>query len=158
MFWCDFFVYAFEAVQRFVQRFGFLGEMESYQMIDVLLEKARTRHGADADVACEHLAEFEVALIAEVRDIQQDIVGALRYRVRDPDGIKSRKKEIALFRISPLQLSVIIIAEAQACHGCLLQRRSRTYRQKIMHLLSGIDDRLRCDDISQPPAGDGIGL
>ena len=57
-----------QAVERFIKRFGFLGEMEADQVVDVLAEETGTRNSADADVSRQHLTKFEVAFVTKFRN------------------------------------------------------------------------------------------
>lgn len=88
-----------QAVERFIKRFGFLGEMEADQVVDVLSEETGTRNSADADISRQHLTKFEVAFIAKFRDIKQHIIRALRIGVGDPYIIKPFQEQIALFGV-----------------------------------------------------------
>ncbi len=127
-------------------------------MIDVLAEKARSRYGTYADISCQYLTEFEVAFIAKLRDIQQDIIRALRYGVDDTDIIESFQEQISLFGVFILKMFVVIVAEVKSDNSSLLQRSCRADCQEIMNLFCNIDDMRRRDDIAKPPACYGIGL
>lgn len=88
-----------QAVERFIKRFGFLGEMEADQVVDIFAEKAGTRHSTDTNLFSELFAEIKVAFIAEFRDIKQDIISTLRHGMRDADIIQALQKQVTLFGV-----------------------------------------------------------
>ena len=147
-----------QTVERLVQRLVLLREVQTDQVIHRLTEEARAGHRADAHVAREHLAELEVGVKAELGDIEQDVIRALRVGVRDADVLKPLEEEVALVRVLVLQPLVVRIRHMQTRHGSLLQRRGGADRQEIVYLLCRLDDLRRRDDIAQTPAGDGVGL
>ena len=88
-----------QAVERFIKRFGFLGEMEADQVVDVLAEETGTRNSADADVSRQHLTKFEVAFVTKFRNIEQDIISTLRHGMRDADIVQALQKKVTLFGV-----------------------------------------------------------
>ena len=71
--------YVIQTGQRFVQCVIPLCKMKSYEIVHRLAEEARSGNGADADIACEHLAEFEIGLVPEFRSVEQDELFSLRH-------------------------------------------------------------------------------
>ena len=147
-----------QAVERFIKRFGFLGEMEADQVVDVLAEETGTRNSADADVSRQHLTKFEVAFVTKFRNIEQDIISTLRHGMRDADIVQALQKQVTLFGVFVSELSVIIVAEAQSGHRRLLQGSRRTDGQKVVNLFCNVDNLRRSDDISQTPSRNRIGF
>ena len=147
-----------QAVERFIKRFGFLGEMEADQVVDVLAEETGTRNSTDADVSRQHLTKFEVAFVTKFRNIEQDVISTLRHGVGDPYIIKPFQEQITLFGVFVSELSVIIFAEAQPGHRRLLQGSCCTDSQKVVNLFCNVDNLRRSDDISQTPSCDRIGF
>ena len=89
----------FQAVERFIKRFGFLGEMEADQVVDVLAEETGARNSADADISRQHLTKFEVAFVTKFRNIKQDIISTLRHGMRDADIVQALQKQVTLFGV-----------------------------------------------------------
>ena len=137
-----------QTVERFVEGFVLLGEVQTNQVIDVLAEEARAGNSTYTYIAGEYVTEFEVALVTEFRDIQQDVICALRYGVDDTDIVESFQEQISLFGVFILKLFVVIIAEVQSDNRSLLQRSCRADGQEIMNLFRNIDNMRRRDDIA----------
>ena len=109
-----------QAVERFIKRFGFLGEMEADQVVDVLAEETGARNSADADISRQHLTKFEVAFVTKFRNIKQDIISTLRHGMRDADIVQALQKQVTLFGVFVLKPFIIIVAEAESCNSRLL--------------------------------------
>ena len=154
----DFLPDALQAVQRFVEGLVFLGKMQADQMIHRLAEEAGAGDCAHAHIPGKDLAEFQVGVEAELGDVQQDVVCALRSGVGDADVVEAAEEEVALGGVLIFEPLVICIPEAQAGHGCFLQGGGGADGEKVVYLLRDIHDVRRGDDVPQPPAGDGIGL
>ena len=154
----DLFAQIGQAVQCLGEGVVLLGKVQADQVVDRLAEEAGAGHRAHANVARQHLAELQVGIKAEFRNVEHDIIRALRLGVGDFEVAQTLQEQIALAGVFVLKPFVILRAEAQAGDGGFLQRRSRAHGQKIVHLLGHVDDFRRGDDVAQTPAGDGIGL
>ena len=64
-------------------------------MVDGLAEEARAGHGAHTHFRREVFTELEVAVIAKLRDVHHDVVGALRYVVLKSDTIEPLAEQVA---------------------------------------------------------------
>ena len=69
---------ALQPVQRLRKRLILLGKVETDEMIDRLTEEAGTWHSPNDHQPVQILAEFQIAVVAEFGNIQQDIVRSLR--------------------------------------------------------------------------------
>ena len=123
-----------------------------------LLEEARTRHCTHADQTRQILAEFQIVLVAEFRNVQHDEIRALRNVMRDVDAVKPIEEQLAHMRVFCLQCGIVIVAEIQPDHSRLLQRMRRADRQEVVDFLHGFNNFRRGNDVTKPPAGDGIGF
>ena len=70
-------------VECIEQRLVLLGKMQANQVVDRLTEKARSGNRAYADIMRQILAERKIALVAELGNIKQNIVRALRVGMGD---------------------------------------------------------------------------
>ena len=77
----------FQPIQRLMQRLILLRKMEADQVVHILAEEAGAGHGAYAHIPGQHLAEFQVALVAVAGNVHQHVVRALGRGVLQPDGI-----------------------------------------------------------------------
>ena len=83
----------------------------------------------------QHLAEFQVALVAVAGNVHQHVVRALGRGVLQPDGIQALHKQIPLVGVGFQQFIVILPAKAQAGDDSLLQGRGGAYGQKVVDLI-----------------------
>lgn len=74
----DLITQTFQTVECIEQRLVLLGKMQANQVVDRLTEKARSGNRAYADIMRQILAERKIALVAELGNIKQNIVRALR--------------------------------------------------------------------------------
>lgn len=146
-----------KAVEGFVQRFVLLCEVETGEVVDILLEEARAGDGCNADFSCEFLAEFDVALaLGELRDIHHHEVRALRFGEGEAEVFESAYEDIAHMRVVVLQLLVVAHGSFKSGNDCFLQRRGGADGQKVVDFFASVHEGLVRYDISEPPAGDGI--
>ena len=127
-------------------------------MIHRLAEEAGAGHCSDAYQPGQILAEFQIAVIAEFGNVQQDIIRPLRIVVDDVQIIQSLEEQLLLVGVFRQQIIVVILSEFQSRDHSLLQGGRRANGQKIMHLFRAVNDLRWGDDVPQAPAGDGIGL
>ena len=147
-----------QAVQRLEQRLVLLREMQADEVVDRLAEKARTRYRAHAGIMRQILAEFEIALVAELGNVEQHIIRALRVGVRDVQLVQALEKQLLFMRVLGEQVVIVVRPELQSGDNGLLKRRRRADRQEIVHLFRAVDDVRRRDDVAEAPAGDRVGL
>ena len=83
MFRLNFVPKRFQTVECIEQRLVLLGKMQANQVVDRLTEKARSGNRAYADIMRQILAERKIALVAELGNIKQNIVRALRVGMGD---------------------------------------------------------------------------
>ena len=109
-------------------------------MIHVLPEETGPRHGGHADLPDHPLAELQVCpapeeiRFQELRDIHHHEVRALGHIVPEADPVQAFQKIIALARICPVQVPIILLPEAQPGNGRFLQRCRRSHGQEIVDL------------------------
>ncbi len=97
-------------------------------MVDGLAEEARAGHGAHAHLRREILAEFEVAVIAKLRDVHHDVVGALRHVMHKTDAIEPLAEQVALGGVEVEDLLVIAVVEVEGGDNGFLQGSGGTHR------------------------------
>lgn len=90
-------------------------------MVDGLTEEARAGHGAHAHLRREVLAEVEVAVIAKLRDVHHDVVGALRHVMLKTNAIEPLTEQIALGCVEIEDLLVIAVVEIEGGDDGFLQ-------------------------------------
>ena len=73
----------FQTVECIEQRLVLLGKMQANQVVDRLTEEARAGNRAYADIMRQILAERKIALVAELGNVKQNIVRALRVGMGD---------------------------------------------------------------------------
>ena len=120
-------------------------------MVDGLAEEARARHRAHADLACKVLAEFEIALVAEFRDIEHNIISALGVVVHDLEVIEPLQEEILLVRVFGLKSVVVVLTEVETGDDGLLQGRRCADGEEVVDLFRAVDDLRRGDDVAETP-------
>ena len=158
LFRLDLRVQTFQTVQRLEQRLVLLRKMQTDKMVDRLAEKARTRYRAHAGIMRQILAEFEIALVAELGNVEQHIIRALRVGVRDVQLVQALEEQLLFMRVLGEQVVIVVRPELQSGDNGLLKRRRRADRQEIVHLFRTVDDVRRRDDVAEAPAGDRVGL
>ena len=104
------------------------------------------------------LAERKIALVAELGNVEQNIVRALRVGMGDFEIVQTFQEQILFVRVLSLQIVVVVLTHLQAGNDSLLQGCCRADRQEIVYLFRAVDNLRRRDDVAQPPAGDGIRL
>ena len=124
-----------QPIQRFMQRLILLRKMEADQVVHILAEEAGAGHCAYAHIPGQHLAEFQVALVAVAGNVHQHVVRALGRGVLQPDGIQALHKQIPLVGVGFQQFIVLVPAKAQAGDDSLLQGRGGAYGQKVVDLI-----------------------
>lgn len=97
-------------------------------MVDGLAEEARAGHGAHTHFRREVFTELEIAVIAKLRDVHHDVVGALRHVVREADAAESLTEQVALGGVEVEDLPVIAIVEIEGGNDGLLQGGRRRLR------------------------------
>ena len=85
----DFTPQPFQTVQGLVKRFVLFGKVEADQMFHRLLEETGARDGPYAHFTGQVFAEFQVAVIAELRDVHQDVVRAFRYVMNQIEAVQA---------------------------------------------------------------------
>ena len=125
-------------------------------MVHRLPEKAGAGDSAHAYIPGQFLTELQVTVIAELGDIQQNIVSPLRVIVGDVQVIQSFQKQLFLMGVLGQQVIVVILTELQAGKHRFLQGRRSAHRQKIMYLFCPVNDLRRRDDVAKPSAGNGM--
>ena len=148
----------FQPIECLVQGLVLLGEVEANEMVHGFPEEARAGHGPYADLLGQDLAELQIIVIAEGRDVHEDVIGALWLTELQPHVLQSLEEEVALVGVGRLQFVVVVLPEVQAGDDGLLQGRGGPYGQKIMDLFDPLGDCLRGDGVAQPLTGDGVGL
>ncbi len=126
--WLDFITQGLEVFECGVKRFVALGKMEADEVIDGLAEEARARNGAHAHFRREVFTELEIAVIAKLRDVHHDVVGALRHVVREADAVESLTEQVALGGVEVKDLPVIAIVEIEGGDDGFLQGGRRRLR------------------------------
>ena len=146
-----------KAVEGFVQCFVFLCEVETGEVVDILVEEARTGNGCNADFPCELLAEFDVALaLGKIGDIDHHEVRAFGFGKGKAEVFESADEDITHMRVVVLKLFIVAHRSFKSGDNCLLQRRGSAHGKEVMHLFTSVHKGLVRHDIAEPPAGDGI--
>ena len=101
-------------------------------MVHGFPEEARAGHGPYADLFGQDLAELQIIVIAEGRDVHEDVIGALRLTELQPHVLQSLEEEVALVGVGRLQFVIVVLLEVQAGDDGLLQGRGGPYGQEIM--------------------------
>ena len=122
------------------------------------MEEAGARDCPHAHQPRQILAEAQVAVVAELRHVQQYIVRALGVGVANAQLVQPPEEQRALAGIGVLKRPVVIVPQGQPGHGGLLQGRGCANSQEVMHLPGHVHNLRRGDDVPQPPAGDGVGF
>ena len=89
-------------------------------MIHRLAEEAGAGHCSDAYQTGKILAEFQIAVIAELGNVQQDIIRPLRIVVDDVQIIQSLEEQLLLVGVFRQQIIVVILSEFQSRDHSLL--------------------------------------
>ena len=93
----------FQPIECLVQGLVLLGEVEANEMVHGFPEEARSGHGPHADLLGQDLAELQIVVIAEGRDVHEDVIGALRLTELQPHVLQSLEEEVALVGVGRLQ-------------------------------------------------------
>lgn len=96
MFRFDLITQTFQTVECIEQRLVLLGKMQANQVVDRLPEEARARNRAYADIMRQILAERKIALVAELGNVEQNIVRALRVGMGDFEIVQTLEEQILL--------------------------------------------------------------
>ena len=148
----------FQAVQGVQKGLVLFGEVEANEVVHRLPEEAGTRNSPHAHLFRQVLAEPQVAVIAELRDIQQDVVGPLRRAVGQPQCVQAPQEQVPLVGVLRQESVVIVLAEVQSGDDRLLEGGRRAHGEEVVDLFDPVRDLRRGDGVPQPPAGDGVGL
>ena len=89
-------------------------------MIHRLAEEAGAGHCSDAYQPGQILAEFQIAVLAEFGNVQQDIIRPLRIVVDDVQIIQSLEEQLLLVGVFRQQIIVVILSEFQSRDHSLL--------------------------------------
>ncbi len=126
----DLITQTFQTVECIEQRLVLLGKMQANQVVDRLTEEARARNRAYADIMRQILAERKIALVAELGNVEQNIVRALRVGMGDFKIVQTFQEQILFVRVLGLQIVVVVLTELQTGNNSLLQGCCRADRQK----------------------------
>ena len=99
------------------------------------------------------LAERKIALVAELGNVEQNIVRALRVGMGDFEIVQTFQEQILFVRVLGLQIVVVVLTELQTGNNSLLQRCCCADGQEVMYFFRTVDNLRRSDDIAQSPAG-----
>ena len=130
--------------------------MQANQVVDRLTEEARAGNRAYADIMRQILAECKIALVAELGNVEQNIVRALRVGVGDFEIVQTLEEQILFVGVLGLQIVIVVLTHLKAGNNSLLQGRCCTDSQEVMHLFRTVDDLRRSNDITQSPAGNRV--
>ena len=97
MFRFDLITQTFQTVECIEQRLVLLGKMQANQVVDRLPEEARARNRAYADIMRQILAERKIALVAELGNVEQNIVRAAG-RMGDFEIVQTLEEQILFVR------------------------------------------------------------
>lgn len=121
MFRFDLITQTFQTVECIEQRFVLFRKVQTDQVIDRLPEEARARNRAYADIMRQILAERKIALVAELGNVEQNIVRALRVGMGDFKIVQTFQEQILFVRVLGLQIVVVVLTELQTGNNSLLQ-------------------------------------
>ena len=96
MFGLDFRSERFQTVECIQQRFVLFRKVQTDKVIDRLTEEARSGNRAYADIMRQILAERKIALVAELGNVEQNIVRALRVGMGNFEIVQTFQKQILL--------------------------------------------------------------
>ena len=130
--------------------------MQANQVVDRLTEEARSGNRAYANIMRQILAERKIALVAELGNVEQNIVRALRVGMGNFEIVQTSQEQILFVRVLGLQIVVVVLTELQTGNNGLLQGCCRTDGQEVMHLFRTVDNLRRGNDITQSPAGNRV--
>ena len=94
--------------------------MQANQIVDRLTEEARAGNRAYADIMRQILAELEVALVAELGNVQQNVVRALRVGVGNLQIVQTLEEQVLFVRVLGLQIVIVVLPHLQAGGNGLL--------------------------------------
>ena len=132
--------------------------MQANQVVDRLPEEARARNRAYADIMRQILAERKIALVAELGNVEQNIVRALRVGMGDFEIVQTLEEQLLFLCVLGLQVVVVVLAHLETGNNSLLQGCCCADGQEIMHLFRAVDNLRWSDDIAQSPAGNRVRL
>ena len=134
LFFGEFFADIGKAFQRCVEGFILLCKMQTDIAVLRLFEETGTRNCAYADILRQRFAQLQIAAVAEFRNIDHDVIRALRNAVLNSDAVKSIEEQAAHVGVLVLQPLVVIIAEFQPHYRGFLQGCRSAYRQEVVYL------------------------
>ena len=76
----------------------------------------------------------------------------------DMQVIQTPQEKFLLAGIFRKESVIVILSEIQAGNDCLLQRSGCSHSQEVVDLSRAVDDPGRCDNISEAPPRNGVGL
>ena len=88
--------------------------MQPDEVVHRLPEKAGAGDGAYPHFPCQHVAKFQVAGVAELGDVQQDVVRALGVGVGDADGVQAVQEQVFFGGVLVLEPFIIVVSKPQA--------------------------------------------
>ena len=135
---------------------SFFAKVQTDKVIDRLTEEARSGNRAYADIMRQILAERKIALVAELGNIEQNIVRALRVGMGDFEIVQTLEEQILFVRVLGLQIVVVVLTELQTGNNSLLQRCCCADSQEVMYFFRTVDNLRRGNDITQSPAGNRV--
>lgn len=101
----------FQPIECLVQGLVLLGEVEANEMVHGFPEEARAGHGPYADLLGQDLAELQIVVIAEGRDVHEDVIGALWLTELQPYVLQPLEEEVALVGVGRLQFVIVVLLE-----------------------------------------------
>ena len=109
-------------------------------MVDGLAEEARAGHGAHTHFRREVFTELEVAVIAKLRDVHHDVVGALRHVMLKTDAVESLTEQVAFGGIEVEDLIVIAVVEIEGGDDGFLQGSGGAHGEEVVDLFDALGD------------------
>ena len=130
--------------------------MQANQVVDRLPEEARARNRAYADIMRQILAERKIALVAELGNVEQNIVRALRVGMGDFEIVQTLEEQLLFLCVLGLQVVVVVLAHLETGNNSLLQGCCCADGQEVMYFFRTVDNLRRGNDITQSPAGNRV--
>ena len=76
-----------------------------------LFEETGAGNRADSNFLRQNFREFQIGLISELRNINQNVLCALRNRVGKTNCVQPTQKQVPLMSVFFLQVFVVIVTE-----------------------------------------------
>ena len=121
-------------------------------------EETGAGHAGDTDLFGQPFRRLMVMGEAERRDVHHDVVGALGCGEGQAGLLQVAEEDVALGGVAGEQFIVVGGREFEAGDRGFLQWRGGSHGEEVVHLAGLLDDGGCGHDVTQTPAGDGIGL